>query len=469
MTTGEGSGSTPFDPTVINENQSCLPERYEILKILGSGGMGRVLHARDRVLDREVAVKFLVDRYASDAVFAQRFLGEARTAASLNHPNIVQIYEFGRTDTCAYLVMEYVDGRTLRALMAELGRFSERRAVELIDTAAAALGIAHARGIVHRDVKPDNMMLTQAGEFKLVDLGLAKCLDSDGSHTETGQSMGTPHYISPEQVLGAKIIDQRADIYSLGASLFCLATGRVPFEGSSGAHIMSRHLNDPLPDPRTLVPELSEGFCSLVRRAMAKDPGQRYQDTDELRGALAAVRATAPAAPDHLAGTIGVEVQPSTTSASAATGSFATADLQAIEGHLTRAIGPVARLLVDRESRVAASRGDLLQALAGQIAGDRDRRRFLRECGVEVSGGTSLLRSDSQPVAEQVAAAVVDPELLGAVTRQLTDRIGPVARVLVKREAAGGGDLEAIAGRLAEQIPDVGARRDFLAAVARLG
>ena len=292
--------SSPFDPTVINENQNCLPDRYEILSILGTGGMGRVLHARDKVLGREVAVKLLIDRYARDESFAKRFLNEARAAASLNHPNIVQIYEFGSNDDCAYLVMEYVDGHSLKDLMTESGRYSEGRAVELAGCAAEALGAAHARGIVHRDVKPDNMMLSTAGEFKLVDLGLAKCLDSDGSKTETGHCMGTPHYISPEQVLGAKVIDLRTDIYSLGASLYCLATGSVPYAGSSSAHIMSRHLNDPLPDPRDLVPELSDGFCQVVRKAMAKDPVQRHQDTEELREALSVVRAAARPAPDHV-------------------------------------------------------------------------------------------------------------------------------------------------------------------------
>jgi len=174
MTARDGSGSSPFDPTVINENQNCLPDRYEILSILGTGGMGRVLHARDKVLDREVAVKLLIDCYAKDENYTKRFLNEARAAASLNHPKIVQIFEFGRADSCVFLVMEYVNGHSLKDLMAESGRYSEGRAVELAGAATEALGAAHARGIVHRDVKPDNMMLSRSGEFKLVDLGLAK-------------------------------------------------------------------------------------------------------------------------------------------------------------------------------------------------------------------------------------------------------------------------------------------------------
>ncbi|MEZ4388861.1 MAG: serine/threonine-protein kinase [Candidatus Krumholzibacteriia bacterium] len=461
-------GSSPFEPTLVNPNQNCLPERYQILAILGSGGMGRVLHAHDRVLDREVAVKFLIERYARDEAFAQRFLNEARSAASLNHPGIVQIYEFGHTETCAYLVMEYVDGRTLRDLMNEFGRYSERRACELVDQACDALGAAHDRGIVHRDVKPDNMMLTRAGAFKLVDLGLAKNVEGEGSQTETGQSVGTPHYISPEQVLGAKIIDQRADIYSLGASLYCMATGKVPFEGSSSAHIMSRHLNDPLPDPRLLVPDLSDGFCRLVSRAMAKDPAHRYQTMAEMRTALAQVRAQARTAPDHVAtGAAAALRGPSETGArSALNALLEPADIEAIEANLTRTIGPVARLLMDRESRSVGSRHELLQALVQHIPGERERRRFLRECGVSVAGGTSEVGSVSgaRPV-----AASLDPEVLAAVTGHLAECIGPVARVLVKRAAAAGGGLDHVTRRLAEQIPDAAARQTFLAAMARLG
>jgi serine/threonine-protein kinase len=274
--------------------------------------------------------------------------------------------------------------------------------------------------------------------------------------------MGTPHYISPEQVLGAKVIDHRADIYSLGASLYCLATGKVPFEGSSGAHIMSRHLNDPLPDPREHVPELSEEFCRVVAKAMEKDPARRHQDTEELRAALARVRAEAGGAADHVAGAATV-VQ----SRSSFVTEFGEADRQAIETSLARAIGPVAKLLVERQSKRAASRSALLQSLATQITSERDRRRFLRECGAETGNDTGHLGSGSRPVPTQ-ASASLDQEVLDAITRQLTEHLGPVARVLVKREAAKGGEVDELSARLADHIRDDDARRGFLAAVARL-
>ncbi len=460
------------DLTMPIARPAGLPVRYEVLGLLGAGGMGRVLHARDRVLDREVAIKVLADHMSADGDYAHRFLHEARAAASLNHPNIVQIYEFGREDGCVYLVMEYVDGATLKHEMARRGRYSERRATGLAAEGCRALGAAHERGLVHRDVKPDNMMLTASGVFKLVDLGLAKQLDGSADHTATGRTMGTPHYISPEQILGAKVIDRRADIYSLGASLYCLATGCAPFEGTSGAHIMSRHLNDPLPDPRRLVPELSPAFCRTVARAMEKDPARRHQDIRELGAELEAVHRAAPPAPDHVRPdpadlTVAVAQTPS---GAAFCPTFeppcSQADLEAMETALARAIGPLARVLVGRESRYAATRPALVEALAGHVGDPGERRRFLRACGVGDTGTTDLVGSAARSGA---VAAALDPALLAALTRQLADRIGPLARVLVKREAAAGGPLAALVERLAAQVPDAGERAAFVREAGRLG
>ncbi|HPF71293.1 MAG TPA: serine/threonine-protein kinase [Candidatus Krumholzibacteria bacterium] len=455
-----------------------LPGRYEVLGVLGSGGMGRVLHARDGVLGREVAIKVLADHCAADDEYVRRFLTEARAAASINHPNVVQIYEFGREAGCTYLVMEYVDGVSLKRAMAASGRYSERRAAELVGEACKALGAAHERGVVHRDVKPDNMMLTVSGVFKLVDLGLAKRLADHQDQTATGRTLGTPHYISPEQILGSGVVDHRADIYSLGASLYCLATGAVPFDGTSGAHIMARHLNDALPDPRRLAPELSPDFCRVVFRAMEKDPARRHASTGELGAELEAVRAAAPAGPDH------VRVEPAdptmtilqTPSGAAFCPAFAApcppADLDRMESALAIAIGPLARVLVGRESRHARTRPALVEALAAHIGDAAERRRFLRSCGLEESGASSAsasgTASSSRSGAAPAASAALDPEIMGAVTRHLADRIGPLARVIVRREAAAGGPLSALVERLAAHVPAGGEREGFLKDAARL-
>ncbi len=234
---------------------------YEILAELGAGGMGRVYRAKDMTLERSVALKTLAPQFGSDAGFVQRFLKEARAAARLNHPNIVQIYDFGQVGETYYLAMEYVDGHSLGAYLRR-GHFSERDAILVIRHACRALAVAHAEGLVHRDIKPDNLMLTSKGEVKLVDLGIAKRVDEDQSLTQTGQAVGTPHYISPEQIRGTRDVDARADIYSLGATLYHLVTGHTPFRGTSGALVMSMHLAQPLADPRTYVAGLWKGSAA---------------------------------------------------------------------------------------------------------------------------------------------------------------------------------------------------------------
>src|SRR5262249_25375933 len=242
--------------------------------------MGKVYRARNVTLERIVALKMLAPVFCADEAFVQRFLKEARSAARLNHPNIVQIYDFGSVNGIYYLAMEYVKGESLRAYV-KRGRLNERDAVAVIREAVRPLAIAHAEGIVHRDIKPDNIMLTTKGELKIVDLGIAKRLDEDQDLTQTGQAVGTPQYISPEQVKGLRV-DARADIYSLGATFYHLLTGRPPFKGTSAAMVMTMHLTEPLPDPRTFEPNLSEGVCRILRKMLAKEREQRYSDVAAL-------------------------------------------------------------------------------------------------------------------------------------------------------------------------------------------
>ncbi len=247
---------------------------YEVLEELGRGGMGRVFRARHVTLEREVALKLLAEQFAGDDFYVQRFLKEARAAARLNHPGIVQIYDFGQVGPHWYLAMELVEGRSLAHFLRTWGRFSEQNAIVLARQTLTALGVAHAAGIVHRDIKPDNVILGKKGIVKLVDLGLAKKTDDPGASV-TGFAAGTPYYISPEQIEGRADIDGRADLYSLGATLFQLVTGQVPFPGSSSAVIMSRHLNERAPDPRIHTPELSEGFSAAVLRLLARESDRR--------------------------------------------------------------------------------------------------------------------------------------------------------------------------------------------------
>ncbi|MDZ4815379.1 MAG: protein kinase [Verrucomicrobiota bacterium] len=252
---------------------------YEIQDTLGKGGMGCVYRARHTTLDRVVALKTLSGHLSQDADFVQRFMQEARAAARLNHPNIIQIYDFGQVDLIYYLAMEFVEGNSIGNFIKSSGRFSEADSILLMRQACASLACAHAAGVIHRDVKPDNFMLNLNGDVKLCDLGLAKLTQNeDMSLTQTGTAMGTPYYISPEQVRGDRDIDHRTDIYSLGATLYHLVTGTIPYPGATAAMIMAAHLHDTLPDPRVHVPELSEGMVRVITKMMSKDRGYRYSD-----------------------------------------------------------------------------------------------------------------------------------------------------------------------------------------------
>ena len=258
--------ATPHDPL---EPGSWFGD-YQILDLLGAGGMGNVYRAREKMLDRLVALKTLSPELGYEPSFVERFSKEARAVARLNHPNIVQVFAFGEVQGIYYLAMELLEGLSLGHYLRANGRWSEYEAISIVRYLCRALSVAHAQGLVHRDIKPDNVILTRAGEVKLVDLGIAKQMGEENSMTQTWTAIGTPNYIAPEQILGQRDIDGRADIYSLGATLYHLVTGRVPFQGSSGPHVMSMHLVEPFPDPRNFQPSISE--ASL--RGTARDRRQ---------------------------------------------------------------------------------------------------------------------------------------------------------------------------------------------------
>jgi len=255
---------------------------FELLERLGQGGMGTVYRARQVSMDRVVALKILPPKLAKDKAFVQRFIREARAAASLQHPNIVQGIDVGVADGYYYFAMELVDGPTIKQLIQRDGKLEEKRALEIVRGIALALGHAHEQGIIHRDVKPENLMLTAKGEPKLADLGLARRVEDAGSVTLEGTALGTPYYMAPEQVRGLPDIDTRADIYALGATLFHMVTGAVPFDGPSASAIMTRQVTDPPPSARTANPNLSRACDELIQRMMAKDPADRPQTPAEL-------------------------------------------------------------------------------------------------------------------------------------------------------------------------------------------
>jgi serine/threonine-protein kinase len=264
-----------------------LGGRYELDGVVGRGGMAEVYRARDLRLDRIVAVKTLREDLARDQTFQARFRREAQSAASLNHPSIVAVYDTGEDDAGAthvpFIVMEYVDGRTIRDLLRDDRRLLPARALEITDGVLRALDYSHRNGIVHRDIKPGNVMLNRSGEIKVMDFGIARAVsDAQATMTQTAQVIGTAQYLSPEQARGERV-DHRSDLYSVGCLLYELLTGRPPFTGDSPVAIAYQHVRENPVPPSRVDPELPGWADAIVLKAMAKDPADRYQSAAEMR------------------------------------------------------------------------------------------------------------------------------------------------------------------------------------------
>jgi serine/threonine protein kinase len=277
----------PVSDTLID---TLFDGRYRIVRRLGSGGMADVYLAEDQELGRRVAIKILNERHANDEQFVERFRREAKNAAGLSHPHIVSIYDRGEAEGTYYIAMEHLDGRTLKELLVARGPAPVRIAVEYARQILAALRFAHKNGIVHRDIKPHNVLVDAEGRLKVTDFGIARAGASQ--MTEAGSIMGTAQYLSPEQAKGAAV-DQRSDLYSLGVVLYELLTGAVPFTGDSPVEIAMKHLSTKPEPPSALRPDVPRSLDLIVTRALAKDPDERYQSAEEMDADLERVLAGA--------------------------------------------------------------------------------------------------------------------------------------------------------------------------------
>ena len=257
--------------------------RYRIQRKLGAGGMADVYLAEDQELGRRVAIKILNGRHANDDQFIERFRREAKNAAALNHPNIVSIYDRGEAEETYYIAMEFLDGRTLKELIVSRGAAPVNVAVEYARQILSALRFAHRHGIVHRDIKPHNVMVDGEGRVKVTDFGIARAGTSQ--MTEAGSIVGTAQYLSPEQARGGEV-DPRSDLYSLGIVLYELLTGKTPFDGETPVEIAMKHLSTAPKPPSTLRPDVPPELDMVVMRALAKNPDDRYQSADEMEGDL---------------------------------------------------------------------------------------------------------------------------------------------------------------------------------------
>jgi predicted Ser/Thr protein kinase len=279
-----------------------IADRFELEELVGTGGMSSVFRAHDGQLDRRVAIKILHEHYVDDPEYVERFRREARAVAQLSHPNIVTVIDRGEDQGRQYIVFEHVDGENLKEFVQRTGRLPVRRAVELTLAVAQGLAFAHGRGLVHRDVKPQNVLLSRDGEVKVTDFGIARSLHVEHGVTQTGTVLGTGEYLAPEQASGDPV-SAATDVYSLGIVLWELLAGDVPFSGENFVAVALRHINESLPSLREQRPDVSPRLAAAVERALEKDPALRFPSmtalASELRACLAELAGAAPPPPSE--------------------------------------------------------------------------------------------------------------------------------------------------------------------------
>ena len=261
--------------------------RYAVIERVGVGGMAEVYRARDELLGREVAVKVLSERLSTDRSFVERFRREAQAAANLNHPNIVSLYDYGSDGATNFIVMEYIDGRSLGEVISQEAPLLPERAAEIAADVAKALERAHNAGLVHRDIKPNNIMMTSTGQTKVTDFGIVRALggETEQQMTQTGMVIGTAAYLSPEQAQGNPV-DARSDVYSLGCVLYEMLTGATPFPGDTALAVAYKHVRETAEPPSAANPDVPEDLDAITMKALAKNPDNRYSSASEMRDDL---------------------------------------------------------------------------------------------------------------------------------------------------------------------------------------
>ena len=260
------------------ENGMILTGRYEILSKVGAGGMSDVYKAQDHILDRIVAIKVMKAEFSEDVNFVTKFRSEAKSAAGLEHPNIVNIYDVGSENGLHFIVMEYVEGITLKTYVEKKGQLSFKEATSIAIQVARGIEAAHSKEIIHRDIKPQNIIISTEGKVKVTDFGIARAISSN---TISAEVMGSVHYASPEQARNG-FVDGRSDIYSLGIVMYEMVTGRVPFDGDTTVSVAIQHLQEEMVEPSAYAPELPVSYEKIVLKATQKNPDRRYQTIMDL-------------------------------------------------------------------------------------------------------------------------------------------------------------------------------------------
>jgi serine/threonine-protein kinase len=479
-----------------------LAGRYRIVALLGKGGMGEVYRAEDLTLGQPVALKFLPGEVANDPDRLARFRQEVRLARQVSHPNVCRVYDIAEANGQPFLSMEYVNGEDLASLLRRIGRLPSAKATELARQVCAGLAAAHDRGVLHRDLKPANVMIDERGRARIADFGLAGLADVEADRDRgVGIIMGTPGYMAPEQYAGADV-DWRADVFSAGVVFYQLLTGVKPFAGSAES-IAYKVCYETPPTPSEVDPErIQAKYDAVVMRAIAKKPEARFATAQAFRTALLTAYA-APVSPTVSEETVITEIIPTTiriepTSPSGHSGQSGGQStppksqgsdssptparttqpppgwdakvLKAVEGHLARFVGPVAKVMIKRAGLQTTELDALYGILAENLATDAERKQFLATRAKVSSapapkgqpGARTGTVEASTLLAARLAGAQLTPEMVAAATNKLTTRLGPIAKVVVKKAALQATTAQQFYTLIAESLPTEPERVRFL-------
>ncbi|HLH38691.1 MAG TPA: serine/threonine-protein kinase [Bryobacteraceae bacterium] len=409
---------------------------YEILEVLGQGGMGAVYRVRNRLTDRQEAMKQVLPHMAENPEAADRFLREIRIQASLHHPNIAALHTAMHVEQGIFMIMELVDGHSVEAMLRG-GPLPLDQAIRIADDVLGALMYAHGRGVVHRDIKPANILITSRGMPKLTDFGIAR---GSGKQTITrsGVTLGSVHYMSPEQVM-SQPADERSDLYSLGVTLYEMLTGARPFDGESEYTIMSAHVSRAPRAPNEMVPAIPMEISNVILRALAKAPQDRFQTAAEFQAALREAL---------LGGAAKSELPPL----------LSQDEIARAEAALSEIMGPIAKTLVGRQSGQRLPLAEFCRRLADQIPNEIDRARFLRTAG---------MGSPAAAAPPTGTGNKIDEAKIAAARRALAVYLGPIAAVVVSRAAKEARSMDDFLAAMSREIANERDRQAFLKSCPR--